>query len=570
MVRNNGGTVQFNNDSVQVRAADSVTLLLVAATSFVTFEDIKGDPAARCDKYAAALATADYEALKRRHIADHQALFNRVKLDLGRTKQADLPTDERLNAINRGVSAAGRNPQADPGEAFKNDPAFAVLYFQMGRYMLIASSRPGTQPANLQGVWNQLLDPPWESKYTTNINVEMNYWPAEVTNLAECHQPLFDMIDDLRISGARTAKKMYNAGGWVLHHNTDLWRGTAPINNVDGLWPTGGAWMAHHLWDHYLYSGDKQFLRERAYPAMKEACQFFLDFLVKDPATGWLVTCPSHSPEQEPEGRPLLGYAPTMDNQLIRSLFGYTIEASKVLGVDSEFAGRLDDTRKQLPPNLVGSQGQLQEWIKDWDTPNNRHRHMSPLWGLFPGWDITPEDPKIYNAAKVLLGWRGDGDTGWSYSWRAGLWARVGDGEMAYRQIYLQLAKRTFPNLFDKCGPFQVDGNFGSCGAVGEMLIQSHLRVPETGAPIIDLLPALPKAWAQRGHITGLRARGGFEVDIMWLSGKPHQIVLRSKLGQPCRLRHGQRVVDLKTMAGETYVFDGEYRTEDNVIIPID
>jgi alpha-L-fucosidase 2 len=345
---------------------------------------------------------------------------------------------------------------------------------------------------------------------------------------------------------------MYNSGGWVLHHNTDLWRGTAPINNVDGLWPTGAAWLCHHMWDHYLYSGDKEFLGKRAYPAMKEACQFFLDFLVKDPETGWLVTCPSHSPEQPPpQDRPLLTYGPTMDNQLVRSLFTYTIEASQVLGVDSEFAAKLDETRKQLPPNLVGSKGQLQEWIKDWDAPGNRHRHMSPLWGMYPGWDITPDDPKVWNAAKVLLGWRGDGDTGWSYSWRAGLWARAHDGETAYRQIYLQLGKKTFPNLFDKCGPFQVDGDFGSCGAVGEMLIQSHLRVPESRTHIIELLPALPSAWAN-GEVTGLRARGGFDVSMKWSGGRLVSTTIRSTQGNPCRVRYGTQTRDLTFAAAAT------------------
>jgi alpha-L-fucosidase 2 len=292
---------------------------------------------------------------------------------------------------------------------------------------------------------------------------------------------------------------------------------------------------------------------------MKEACEFFLDFLIKDPETGWLVTNPSHSPEQEPKGQPLLQPGPTMDNQLVRSLFTYTIEAAGILGVDSDFTKTLDETRKRLPPNLVGSRGQLQEWLKDWDTPGNRHRHMSPLWGVYPGWDITPADQRIWGAAKVLLSWRGDGDTGWSFSWRSALWARVGDGDVASRQVYLQLQKRTFPNLFDKCGPFQVDGNFGSTGAIAEMLLQSHVRDPASGNHEIHLLPALPKAWS-RGSVAGLRARGGFEVDMTWEDGKLTAAVIRSVLGQPCRVRFGDRVVNLVTTASESCSLGGELR----------
>jgi alpha-L-fucosidase 2 len=439
------------------------------------------------------------------------------------------------------------------------DPALAVLHMQYGRYLLIASSRPGSQPANLQGVWNEELNPPWESKYTLNINCEMNYWPAEQGNLSECHEPLFDMIDDLTISGARAAKKQYGARGWVVHHNTDLWRGTAPINNIDGQWPTGGAWLSHHLWDHYLFNGDRRFLAERAYPVMKGAALFFVDFLVRDPETGWLVTNPSHSPEQSPPDQPTLGYGPTMDNQLIRALFGYVIEAAEILGTDQEFAAELAELREQLPPNLVGRHGQLQEWIKDWDQPGNRHRHMSPLWGLYPGWDITPADQRIFEAAKVLLDWRGIGDTGWSYAWRIPLWARVGDGDFAHRQFYGLLNRRTLPNLFDLCGPFQIDGNFGACAGVAEMLLQSHLvdtRNSNSEIRILDLLPALPKAWPD-GSVTGLLARGGFEVDIKWKDGAFSGAVIRSELGLPVKIRCREREVLLETASGQEYSLDG-------------
>ncbi|MEO6435848.1 MAG: glycoside hydrolase family 95 protein [Tepidisphaeraceae bacterium] len=564
-VLNEGGSATTSDDgTIKVDGADSATLLLVAATSFVSFQDIAGDPAKKCADYLAKIAAKKYDALKADHIADHQKLFRRVTFDLGRTDRADQPTDKRISRVREASkSIAGDNkekPKADamPAAGLDADPALTTLFFQYGRYLLIASSRPGTQPANLQGIWNELLNPPWESKYTTNINLQMNYWPAEITNLAECHEPVFDMTDDLRISGARTADKLYGCKGWVLHHNTDHWRGTAPINNVDGLWPTGGAWMCHHLWDHYLHTGDKAFLAKRAFPAMKEASEFFVDFLIEDPGTGYLVTAPSHSPEQTPPDRALLTYGPTMDNQLVRSLFDYTIEASQVLGTDTEFAEQLKAMRKRLPPNQVGKHGQLQEWIHDWDQKDNNHRHMSPLWGLYPGWDITPQDTKIYDAAKMLLKWRGDGSTGWSFAWRIPLWARAYDGDFAYRQFHLQLAKRTLPNLFDLCGPYQIDGNFGATAGVAEMLLQSHIRPTEDkDLYVIHLLPALPKTWP-KGSITGLIARGGHQIDMGWDGGKLTKVILRSKLGNPCKLRYGPYTWDLTTEAGKTYTFEGE------------
>lgn len=545
LLLNDDGKVSVGENSLTVEKADAVTLLLVAATSFNNFQDINGDPTQRCIDTLDKVSRQDYDAILKTHLADYTSLFDRVKLDLGRTDPADLPTDRRLKQ----VKSAG----------LESDPAFAVLHFQYGRYLLISSSRPGSQPANLQGVWNELLNPPWEGKYTLNINCEMNYWPADLCNLSECQAPLFDMIDDLVISGSRTAQKQYGARGWVVHHNTDLWRGTAPINNVDGQWVSGGAWLSHHLWDHYLYTRDQEFLAERAYPVMKEAALFFVDFLIKDPETGYLVTNPSHSPEQSPGERPTLGYGPTMDNQLIRSLFGYVIEAADILDVDQELVKQLDDIRSQLPPNSVGSHGQLKEWIEDWDEPGNRHRHMSPLWGLYPGWDITPADPTIYDAAKVLLTWRGNGDTGWSFAWRMPLWARVGDGDVAFRQFFGLLNRRTLPNLFDLCGPFQIDGNFGACAGVAEMLMQSHLtdaKDTNSDLRIIELLPALPSAWSD-GSVQGLLARGGFEVDITWKDGALSQAVLRSKLGRPCRVRYGNVIRDLELGSGESFTWDG-------------
>jgi alpha-L-fucosidase 2 len=538
-----GGTVTTNGTVIVVENANSATLLLVAATSFKNFQDISAKPDERCGQTLAKVSRSGFDALLSRHLADYRQLFDRVTLNLGRTDRADLPTDERLNQVKT--------------TGLEGDPALAALYFQYGRYLLISSSRPGGQPANLQGLWNDQLNPPWESKWTLNINCEMNYWPAEVANLSECSAPLFDMIGDLAISGARTAKEQYGCSGWVVHHNTDLWRGSAPINGVDGVWPTGGAWLCYHLWEHYLFTGDKKFLA-RAYPDMKSASQFFVDFLVKDPKTGWLVTAPAYSPEQ---GN--LCYGPTMDSQLIRALMNETIAAAGILETDKTFAAVLAKTRDQLPANQVGKNGQLQEWLDDIDKPNNNHRHMSPLWALYPGADITPADSKVWDAAKLLLQWRGDGSTGWSYAWRIPLWARVGDGEFAYRQLNQLFQRRTLPNLFDLCGPFQIDGNFGAPAGIAEMLLQSQwTRKSEVGGGdleirILDLLPALPKAWPS-GSVTGLCARDGFEVDLAWDNGVLTRAVIRSKLGNPCIVHCSGREIELKTKAGGQYVLDGK------------
>jgi alpha-L-fucosidase 2 len=562
-----GGSVRADGNTLVISGANSATLLLVAATSFNSWEDISADPGARCAATLPKLSGRDYAAILATHTADHQRLYRRVNVDLGSTPAAELPTNERLTRASKAGNIDG-------------DPALAALEFNYGRYLLIASSRPGTQPANLQGVWNELTNPPWESKYTTNINFEMNYWLAELTGLGECHEPFFAAVDDLRVSGARTASQLYRSRGWVLHHNFDLWRGTAPINNIDGLWPTGGAWLCHHLWEHWLFTRDRTFLADRAYPAMKEASLFFVDFLVTDPQTGWLITSPSHSPEQ---GGTVPG--PTMDNQLIRFLWTATIEAARELGTDAELVTDLEQRLPKLPPNQVGRHGQLQEWIADVDVPNNNHRHMSPLWALYPGADITPADPTIYDAAKLLLKWRGDGSTGWSYAWRAPLWARVGDGDMAYRQLSHLLTKRTLPNLFDLCGPFQIDGNFGFTAGVVEMLLQSHQwapaeqmtksqtsdaksQTPDPGSQtldpksqtpdpmvVIDLLPALPKAWPT-GSVTGLRARDGFEVDLHWSEGALTRVTIHSTLGRPAQVRYAGQLINLQLPAGQSATFD--------------
>lgn len=545
-VENQGGGLIQKENSIAVVNARKATLYLVAATSFVNYDDISGNPAERCREHLSKLEGKSYQTLKENHIADYQRLFSRVSLDLGSSEISERPTDERLTSFNE-----------------DEDPSLVSLLFQYGRYLLISSSRPGTQPANLQGIWNDRLAPPWDSKYTININTEMNYWPAEMTNLSECAGPLFSMVEDLAQTGQNVAKAHYNLEGWVTHHNTDLWRGAAPINHANhGIWPTGGAWLSQHLWWHYQYTGDKGFLKNRAYPVLKEASRFFAGYLVPWPEKPeWLVSGPSNSPEL---GGLVMG--PTMDHQIIRNLFANTIEAAEILDVDEDFAAMLKSKREKIAPNQIGKYGQLQEWLQDVDDPNEKHRHVSHLWGLHPGDEIHPlTTPELAEACKVTLSHRGDGGTGWSRAWKINFWARLLDGDHAFLLLKnLMVPSKSeetnyedkgglYFNLFDAHPPFQIDGNFGATSGIVEMLLQSHLR-DENGNFYQDLLPALPSKLAN-GKISGLKGRGGFELDITWENGELLAVKVKSLLGNPLNLRYNNKTISKETTAGETYLF---------------
>ncbi len=514
-----GGAVSSADGRLRVESADAVTLLVSAGTNHVDWQDVSADPAGRADRDLAGAADRGYPKLRHRHREDYQELFGRTDLELPATPAAELPTDQRVRDFARG-----------------GDPQLAALYFQYGRYLLISSSRPGTQPANLQGLWNDLTDPPWGCKFTININTEMNYWPAAPANLLECWEPLFTLLRDLRVAGARTARDCYGAPGWVAHHNTDLWRATAPVDGAYwGMWPTGGAWLALTVWEHYRFTGDVATLREH-YPVLADAARFFLDALVEDPDTGFLVTCPSLSPENghHPDEGGSLCAGPTMDGQILRDLFDAVVEAGELLDADPELRAAATAAGDRLPPMRIGAQGQLQEWQQDWDAiaPEQHHRHVSHLYGLHPSNQITRATPELLAGARTTLEQRGDAGTGWSLGWKINFWARLADGDRSFKLLTDQLTpERTAPNLFDLHPPFQIDGNFGATAGVTEWLLQSH-------AGELELLPALPGA-LPAGRVRGLLGRDGFEVGLEWSEGALTSARLASRLGRVARVRAG-------------------------------
>lgn len=541
-----GGTVVSRDGVISVTGANEAIVYVSIATNFVNYKDISADEAKRAKDYLDKAMVNDYADSKQAHVAHFQKYMNRSQLWLGDDKYSHLTTEQRVEQF-------GKN----------NDNWLVATYYAFGRYLLICSSQPGCQPANLQGIWNDKLLPSWDSKYTCNINLEMNYWPSEVANLTELNAPLFSLIRDVSETGANTAKVMYDKSGWVLHHNTDIWRITGPVDHAtSGLWMTGGAWLCQHLWNHYLFTGDKAFLKEY-YPIMKGAAEFLDGLLVKDPNTGYMVLCPSVSPEnQHPadQGKRNIASGCAMDNQLIAELFGEVSQAAGVLGIDKDLAAHYQSRIKELTPGIIGSWGQLQEWAQDWDDPKDDHRHVSHLYALYPGTSISPlRTPELFDAARTSLIHRGDPSTGWSMGWKVCLWARLLDGEHAYKLIkeqlkltddkfvpYGKVKKKggTFGNLFDAHPPFQIDGNFGCTAGIAEMLVQSY-------DGCIHLLPAVPSVWNE-GRVTGICCRGGFIIDeLAWKNGRITTCRIRSTVGGNLRIRAPHALRGLSMAKGE-------------------
>jgi alpha-L-fucosidase 2 len=520
-----GAAVTATDTSIAVRDADTVTLYVSIATNFKNYHDLGADAGRKAERYLQKALKKDYGRMLADHVAAYRKYYDRVHLCLGPADTVH-PTDRRIRDFKDG-----------------NDPQLAALYFQFGRYLLICSSQPGGQPPTLQGIWNNRVRPPWDSKYTININTEMNYWPAEAANVAPCVAPLVAMVEELAVTGADVARDSYGARGWVTHHNTDLWRAAAPIDGPNwGMWPCGGAWLCKTLWDHYEYAPDDAFLA-RIYPVLKGAALFFVDVLVEDPHGRGLVTSPSISPENQHHPGVAVCAGPAMDRQIVRDLFACTLAAhDRLRDPDADFRKAVEAKRAGLAPDRIGAQGQLQEWLDDWDAqaPEQHHRHVSHLYAVYPSEQINVRDtPDLIAAAKVSLNTRGDMSTGWATAWRLALWARMGDGEHAYGILRGLLApERTYPNMFDAHPPFQIDGNFGGAAGILEMLVQSW-------GGEVRILPALPRAWAD-GAVHGVRVRGGVEVDLDWAGGRARRVALRGKPGQPVKLRIGTRLAAIQ------------------------
>ncbi|MDF2932104.1 MAG: glycoside hydrolase family 95 protein [Chryseobacterium sp.] len=519
-----GGKTSVSGNGISVNNADEVMILISIATNFTDYKTLNTDEVSKSKKYISQSETKNFNTLFKNHLNAYQNYFKRVDFNLGTSPASQFPTDLRVKNF-----------------VTSYDPELVSLYYQFGRYLLISSSQPGGQPANLQGIWNNSNKPAWDSKYTININTEMNYWPAEKTNLPEMHEPLIQMVKDLSESGKETAKTMYKSRGWVAHHNTDIWRITGVVDFANaGMWPMGSAWLSQHLWEKYLYSGDKNYLKS-IYPVLKSATQFYEDFLIEEPTHKWLVVSPSMSPENIPQGNKgsALASGNTMDNQLMFDLFSKTKKVAQILNLDSDKIPVWNTIISKLPPMKIGRYGQLQEWMEDWDNPKDNHRHVSHLYGLFPSNQINPvTTPELFDASKTVLLHRGDVSTGWSMGWKINLWAKLLDGNHANKLIKDQLTLvekdgwgekgGTYPNLFDAHPPFQIDGNFGCTSGITEMLLQT-----QNGS--IDILPALPDEW-KNGNISGLKTYGGFEVSIVWKDNQATEVIIKSNLGGNCRI----------------------------------